>query len=143
MLIWCRATMWFLLSVGIWGSRSGGDAETTRLALASLKSQLSAWYSSAAPRDVTQISKLTLKMIGTKANQALKLKAMETYGFLLFLTDALLKHRGKLGTDGDMYYESGLCLVKYVDLVKSAPVNVPVSTQQDVSRTNGGRFGEP
>jgi hypothetical protein len=126
-----------LLRAGVWGTLAGTESEAVRIALVALKSQLSTWYSSPDGRGTTQVSKLTLKMIGTHANQALKLKAMETYGFLLFLSDAVQKQLPRLGPKGPLYLEAGLCLVRYVDLVKSAPVNVPEAVRQVAAESSG------
>ena len=106
MLVWSCAATWYLLISGVWGSLDGPEAERIRTSLIALKSDLHAWYSSHIG-SVTQISHITPKMIGTKQAPKLKLKAMECYGFMLFLLCCLRKHMQKLSSKAHLFIKSG------------------------------------
>ena len=86
MQIWCREIMWKFIESGVWG---GGvhERDKLRVAAQSIKAELFSWYSTrrqAFPSEnLTQLSNLSLGMVGKANAKRLKLKAMETYGLLL------------------------------------------------------------
>ena len=139
MLIWCREAMWFLLLAKIWGSLEGSEGEAIRVALMSLKGELQRWYESKPMAEITKLSNLTMKMIGSKNDRKLKVKAMECYGFMFFLLHCLRKYRASLGGGADLYINSGVCLADYVALLKGAPVNLPLETQQGMRKDKSNK----
>lgn len=135
MMVWCRLVLWMLLQSGIWGAHETTDGERIQIGLMMFKAELFRFYErwSKDHRDepLTRISNITLKMIGTKDDQKLKLKAMETYGMLMCLLDLLQKYRLNVGDKVVRLIASGRCLVDYVALLKRSAMNMPASSLQD------------
>ena len=59
---------------------------------------------------LTQISDLTVKMVGNRAEPKLKTKAAETWGVALFLIDELRKYGARAGEDTVRLALAGECL---------------------------------
>ena len=55
------------------------------------------WYHDHRQDGLTELSDLTLKMLGSPGDQKLKTKAMETYSLLLFLLDMFIKYPHRCG----------------------------------------------
>ena len=68
-------------------------------------------------------------MVGTKDDRKLKLKAMETFGMLMFLLDMLRTHADKVTGSAELL-ESGRLLLAYVQTSKAAPEVLPEVTAQ-------------
>eukprot|EP00969_Alexandrium_andersonii_P033160 1447699-Alexandrium_andersonii.AAC.1 len=68
---------------------------------------------------------------GSPATKRLKTKATETFGIDNFLVFALEKSRGQFGPEWSGLHETGGQLLHFVRLLKQAPVQVPVSVQQE------------
>ena len=60
-------------------------------------------------------------MVGTADNPALKMKAQETWGFMMFLIDTIADYRGYIGDE--LTHElitSGRNLVRMVEIMRSS-----------------------
>jgi len=138
MQIWCWKAIWEILGGGIWGALESTDTETMRVALMALQNELRNWYSN-WPRtnpgeSITQISKITEHMIGSRGEFGFETKAMETWGLMLFLLDMLAKYSAVLETVVvETLLESGRCLERYVRLIKANPCVLPDHVLQEMS----------
>ena len=82
----------------------------------------------------SRISKLTQKMVGSKDDRRLKLKAMETYGFLHYLVYRIRKSLPSLDNElGRLMLESGELLIAYVEGLKNAGPNPTVAERQVIN----------
>ena len=133
--------MWLLLSSGVWGGVDLTSVENTQISVNCMRRELVGWYKSrhAAHRRerLTRCSDVTTSMVGTPDAQKLKLKAMETYGFLLFLLDMLAKYGGGLTLQPDLL-DSGAVMVQYMQVVRSHGMNLPPSALQDQQNNYAG-----
>ena len=85
--------------------------------------------------NLTRLGDLTIKMLGAMDNPRLKTKAMETYGILLFLVLVLPRYRLRVGPEYEKLLEAGQLVLRYVEILKSSPVILPVNARQ-VSHPN-------
>ena len=94
MYVVCRHAVWELLVANAWHA-VGTEQEALEQSVIRIFGELSAWHKrpNRPDDDVTQIQDLTVPMLGTKDHRDLKLKAMETKGFLPFVVH-LLRSRG-------------------------------------------------
>ena len=97
-LAFARHLVWLLVLGGAWGDKPTQD-EIIESAVIAIRKELAAWYKRRA-RDhpderLTRISKFRRKTIGDRADQKLRTKGAETYGFMMFLLD-MLATRGKV-----------------------------------------------
>ena len=72
-------------------------------------------------------------MIGEVDGKKFKLKAMEAYGFTVFIV-GFLAARGehvRYAADPDRVIKMGECLLEYIRVTKNAPVNLSAETHQD------------
>ena len=81
---WAKSAVWHLLSSPVWHTRQTVECQRLKLSLACLKSELFEWYRSVAQSypdvEITRVSDITMKMLGTKAKPRLKVKAAEALG---------------------------------------------------------------
>ena len=73
-----------VLASGIWAGTYSTLEEQYTVSVDRLRSDIFHWYKNHAPKDVTRLSDLTKKMVGTRNKPLLKTKAMEPYGLLLY-----------------------------------------------------------
>ena len=134
MLCWCKFVLWELLSANVWPCAQRTEAERIKVGMLLVVQELKAFYRSfdaAHPgHPASRIGRLTVKMVGTKDDRKLKLKAMETYGFLHYLVHKVRLCHERLGAMGPRVLESGEILIRYVEEVKVAPANIPLHQQQ-------------
>ena len=121
----------------VWPSGTFAASESERLQIGAicLRAELMAWSAArqqaASPaRRVTELSDLTVKMVGTATAPRLKTKAMETFGLLLFLTEMLLKNRDRFD-DADRLIESGEVLARLVALTRESEAQLRPAVLQD------------
>ena len=119
MKVWCGIAIWLLLQGGVYAS-VGTAEERTQSGLLAMRHALMAWYKKrraekGAPR-LTEVSDLTINMIGSPTGPTCKTKGAETYGMLLFLVQALHLHRERLGQHGTRLHRAGSALCDLVDL---------------------------
>ena len=130
---WRWAVLWRLLSSGLWGRWEHTEEEKLKVAIQGLQNALSSWYKRVYRRrprvHVTRISSITLKMIGTDSKFKLKLKAMETAGFMRFLLETVESHRDRIEGSGGVI-ESGYCCLDYIDVIKTAGADLDTPTIQ-------------
>ena len=111
-----------LLSSHVWGRYEHNEEERVKVAVAAMETDLHNFYKSKyreRPRvNLTRISHLTVKMVGSNTKFKLGLKAMETFGFLLFLIHMTRTHAGRIGAAAASMIESGECITEYLTIVK-------------------------
>ncbi len=94
MLVWCRITIWAIISSGVYGGNGTSDGSLTIVCLA-LRAALFNWYRhrhESHPGEVlTQVNDFPPSMVGKNAHRRLKTKAAETWALLLFLQDELVR----------------------------------------------------
>jgi len=133
MLHFVKRVVWSLLRLPAFCPSGGNEEERLKVALLKFRACLFAWYDSKAREGVnlTRVSKLTMKMVGTPDRQVLKTKAMETYELLLFVTDQLALYH----FDGSArLLEAAELLGRYVSIVKNGPPNLPDVALQERTR---------
>jgi len=132
-LAWCKLMMWKMLLDCAWysGPAAVTQEEKIILNLAMMLEELHEWYRTCGIV-CSQIGDITAKMIGTAQKRTLKLKAMESFGFLQYLLFASDKHRLCLGADVGRYIECGRVLVRVVEIYKSSPAAMSVSSRQEL-----------
>ena len=84
--------------------------------------------------NLTRLGDLTIKMLGAMDNPRLKTKAMDTYGVLLFWS-VFPRYRLRVGPEYEKLLEAGQLVLRYVEILKSSPVILPVNARQ-VSHPN-------
>ena len=132
---WCKHVIWILLLGGVWGVLETTQGEQVIMGILRMRAALLDWYKARAKlfphENLTRVADLTPKMVGTAAEPKLKTKAMETFGLLLFLIDMLTQHAGVIGADAARFAEAGRMLVRYLEIVRSSPVNMhPAAIQE-------------
>ena len=126
--------LWILIGAGIWGHCEGTADERFMSAIPLLKGELSRlydeWSATHKGSALSRLSDLKPRMIGTPSAPTLKLKALETYGFLLFLVSLLDKYGHRVDRSQELL-TSGKLLVRYVEVLKESPVKMSPSAVQD------------
>ena len=79
----------------------------------------------------TELTDLTVKMLGSRNNPKLKVKAAESWGLLNFLVHMLVRHK-QLFLDGDYILESGVKLVRLLNIMKHGGMNLTPAELQDI-----------
>jgi hypothetical protein len=120
---WAKMAVWSLLTCGIWGQFESTSEEQILVAIIALRSALLHWYTTPAGAGCTRVNTITKKMLGTPDYPVLKMKAMETFGFVRFLLDCLDAHGARV-PDGRMFLESGRLLVDMVNIMKTGPTTL-------------------
>jgi len=110
MLVWANIVMARMFPVMMWGEHEQTAEEKLKVAVLMLRRELFQWYHS--------LSDLSQKMVGSMADPSLKLKAMETFGFVMFLHDLVAKYHVLFGDSAAMIMASGNALIEYVHLLK-------------------------
>ena len=128
MLVWGKLALWCLLLAGIWGTFESNNEERLRVAIMAMRAALMHWYSQeqAQGRFHTRIDYMTSKMIGTQSKQALKLKAMEAYGFIQFLVHCLLTYPSP---NTHALRAAGQLLIQFVQIMKDSHGRLTVAEQ--------------
>ena len=130
MNIWCRVVLWFLLLSGIYGAV--GTAEENMLAaVLALRYDLMQFYKDNKALNLTAVSDLTVKMLGTSNDRKCKTKGAETWGVMLFLLSVLAGRGAHLGEDAARYLAAGSALRQVVEKWNSHGATVPRAAQQD------------
>ena len=134
-LVYCRYVTWRLLLSGCWATTdSNTEAEMLQIAVMCMRAELFRWYRDRArshpEENLTRLSDLTLKMLGTKAAPKLRTKAAETWGLLLFLVEMLQKYGANVGHDAQRLHEAGVALVDHMDICSGSPTQLPPAMVQ-------------
>ena len=81
-----------------------------------------AWHRAHQGHHSTHARDLTPKMVGMSGIQKLKLKALECYGFCIFLVSLLERHGQHVANAVDLHraIESGRVMLEYVRVLKTA-----------------------
>ena len=130
----CQHIMWKILMSGHWGAFAPTEVERIRVACRMMRHELFRFYErhyQATHEELTRLSDLTVKMIGTYHDQKLKLKAAETWGFLHFMIDSLSTHDGILGDDHDLLLVVADMMRDYVLVMKGKPVQMNAESLQE------------
>jgi hypothetical protein len=127
-----RMALWFLISSNIFGN-VGAAEENMQVAVLALRHELHRWYKEVKGRypGLTEVSDLTVKMLGSSSHQKLKTKGAETWGVVLFLVDMLERHAGMVGETGARYLQAGMALRRMVQCWRACGNIVPEADQQD------------
>ena len=90
-----------------------------------LKAELFGWYARARRRDppleISQLSNLTLKMLGALDAPMLRTKAMETLGLAMFLVETLPTFLNRLPPHAVVMLEAGRLLLQFRALLLDLP----------------------
>ena len=131
--------LWSLLNARVWGSVQLTVAEGLQLAVHMLRGDLWAWYKERhetfPTENLTKLSDLTPKMLGTPEAPLLKTKAAETWGLVHFCVDKTLEHRHALGRAGPPLHEAGKCIVEHIQVMKNHGCRLPASAIQSLYDT--------
>jgi len=79
---------------------------------------------------LTRVGSLTRKMLGDPGDRHLKTKGADTWGILLFVTDMLDKHQGRLPGDAHRLRVAGMSLTQMVELFGAHGVRMPPAAIQ-------------
>ena len=134
--IWARIALWKLIESGAYGDL-GTTAENIQAAVLVLRSSLMRWYvryDRAHDEDLTRVSDLTPKMLGSSSDQKLKTKGAETWGVALFVIDELRVRAHMLGADGDRLRMAGEMLEQIVRSWKAHDWTIPQAQIQENDR---------
>ena len=128
-LSYCKYCIWFIFDSGIWAAFSRNCSDVLTKSVLQCRSELFRFYQGRrrAGLYLTELPDLTIKMVGTSNAPSLKLKAMEAWGFLLFLLHVLRtsSHRFTDPTVVALWLECGECLERFTSLLRSTPARVP------------------
>jgi hypothetical protein len=129
---WCTAALWFIVLSGFYGV-IGTVAENTAAALLAMRHDLMQWYKAVAVRfpNLTRLSDLTSKMVGTRTQRKCKTKAAETWGLMLFLMSVLEQSLPFFGAEGAKYLSAGRHLKRVVDIWHEHGALIPQPAIQD------------
>ena len=129
----CCTAVWFLLSNSLWG-QVGTTEESLSIAVLALRHSLMVWYRQRHQQHpterLTRVGSLTRKMLGEPGDRHLKTKGAETWGILLFVTDMLDKHQGRLPGDAHRLRVAGMSLTQMVELFGAHGVRMPPAAIQ-------------
>ena len=122
----CKNLVWALIDANAWRIDDlATDEERIALSVFRLRTDLWAWYDSRRRErpheNITRVSDLTTKMIGTRGSPQLKLKAAETWGFLLFSDSLISKHEAALGERWRLWRDGARSLIAFYQVIKEQP----------------------
>jgi hypothetical protein len=132
---WAKTATWFLLVSGLFGNLHYAD-ENLRAAVMVLRNSLVAWYKQRRAdhphESLTEISDLTVKMVGSRNEPKLKTKGAETWAFSLFLIDQLRKLGPLAGPDHLRLLHAGECLQRMVQIWGAHGWTIPEAAQEQL-----------
>ena len=132
---WAKTAVWYLLLSGIFGHLHYAD-ENLRAAVLVLRNSLIAWYKQRRAdhphESLTEISDLTVKMVGSRQEPKLKTKGAETWAFSLFLIDQLRKLGHVTGPDHVRLLHAGECLQRMVQIWGAYSWTIPAVEQEQL-----------
>lgn len=144
MQVWCRTVLWMLLDAGIYGE-AGTAEEKLAVSLQALKHSLRMFYlqrhHDRPSENLTHISDITAKMIGTRNEPKCKFKGAETQGLLHFLISESRKHAPRLGGRGVRLLLAGQSLEKIVSVWHQHGRVLPVDARRVLNITSEGPTG--
>ena len=130
---YCRVAIWFLLTRSIWGSL-GTTEEHLEVAVLCMKSDLMTFYKQRHRRrpteNLTRLSDLTRKMVGTRDKPKLGTKGAETFGLVIFVVETLRKHHAAVGAEGLRLLDAGVALNRMVDIFAQHGPIIPAMARQ-------------
>lgn len=134
MKVYVRVCIWFILQSGIFGSIGTAD-ENLITACMAMQSSLMSWYkmrhAENPQENLTRISSLKPKMIGSRTAPVLKTKAAETWGLLLFMVHVLDLYGQRLGSDCRRLLTAGRDLETIVRIFKGHGWTIPARRLDD------------
>ena len=132
MLFFCKHVVWSLLLSGVFGAYSS-IAEQVDVGCLAIRFASAGFYKRrhiASPTEnVTRISRLGSKHVGSPEERTLKTKGAQTWGMLLSLLD-FLEGRANEVEDGAKLLQAGRALARLVTHWDNAPWAMPTATQQ-------------
>lgn len=127
--VWVCHTLWQLILADVF--ETGTKGETLHaVSVQRIRSQLWEWYrrrrAERPTESMTEVSDLTVQMLGRQNAQILHTKAAETKGLVPFTLQLLKDKRHRLDQDTVGFLEgAGDALQTYIDLLGTAPLHVP------------------
>jgi len=122
MLVFAQFVVWFMITNNVWAECTTIE-ETVNLSVHAIRHELRTWYrqrSEAHPDEVLTKVKWGRKTVGDSHERALRLKASQTWTFLLFLIAQLEKHVRRLGAEGARLLAAAKALENFVRLFSAA-----------------------
>ena len=98
--------VWLCIESGIYGTAVGTSEETLHVAVLLLKTALKRFYRKhfrETGKQLTQVSDVTVKMVGSRNDPKLKTKGAESWGILLFLQDVFRTYGAAIRCDRDEF----------------------------------------
>ena len=136
MLTYCRLVLWKFLRSSIWATGPEAGSEKLQVTFLNIRSELRHFYEefqkANASQQLSRVSNLTWKMLGSSERPKLKTRAAETYGLLLFAVHLLDKFKSHFPQDAKPLSEAGVLLLRYVTVVRSSPIRLPLATRQEL-----------
>ena len=133
--VWAKTAMWFLLMSGCFGHLHYAD-ENLRAAVLVLRNSLMAWFKQRRAdhphENLTEISDLTVKMVGSREAPKLKTKGAETWAISLFLIDQLRSTGHVTGPDHVRLLHAGECLQRMVQIWNAHSWTIPEAEQEQL-----------
>ena len=121
----------------VWKFIMGGApqfCEFSPIAVLRLRKDLWAWYEEyhASHDDtLTKLAELVPTMLGSERKPALKTKACETWGLVLFLRATCDKYSGALGSELARLKSAAQCLIDYMAVLKNSGAALAERSLQD------------
>lgn len=138
---YCKVAIWRVLDGVQWRGPLTNAEERLGAALVCLKSDLRAFYrrhgQEHPTEHLTMVNDISMKMVGTRSSPVLHMSAAESYGFALYLADALGRFRASVGQDAEVLREAGVCLARVQRLSRTTFGKVPPAVLQEISRVMG------
>ena len=131
---WGKAAVWHLIDSNLWSGPEPTQEMRQLTSLSALQQELLHFYTqydrAHKGHPLTRAPTLKPATIWIGANRRLKLKAMETWGFALFLLDILMRRQGYLGEKGRSLLRAGSLMRQLLMHLKSCPANLSVIQAQ-------------
>lgn len=115
------AAMWACINADIYALGQGRSREDMdSLTVLQLRADLMSYYKQRRKQDptpITEVENLTLPMLGTRRSPTLKLKGLETKGFVGFAVHLLRRFKPSLGARGGQLLAAGEALMELFEVL--------------------------
>ena len=116
----------FFIKGGIYCRFETTQEECARVSMMIMRHQLMSWYKDrmreCPGENLTRLSHLNVKMVGTATSPTMKTKGAEAYGFLIFLLDMLNKNltqfESRRRSTAQLLITAGEALVRMITIMK-------------------------
>jgi hypothetical protein len=135
---------WCLLLADVFKTRSGNKEERLKLGVSCLRGKLMTHYARRRAElkaqgkkyTTTELSQLTVKMLGTEMDPKLRAKAAQTVGLLPFVVELLKEHEKHIEFGSELL-TAGLAIARFMEILKSNGRVLPHEATQEPSSING------